>query len=436
MRRIAQIVVVVAFASTGTARAAPDPQEVPACDQRPITFREPIRLGTGQGYEPGIEIDSVGTIFVTAHKRSITNEGNRLSSWIWRSTDAGLTFQDMGGLMGATDKAFAFEGDLAVDAKDRLYYVDTWLADNHFYRFADHGATLDMFRPAVPTYEVDDRPWLAAHHDGYVYYLSNTGYKHDGRLTIHRSTDGGLTWDVGFTFARSGWGFIDADPNSDYVYGFMDDLFYGTGVLGNGTALFAWISADRGATWKQVKVADYEVGASGAGFPNVAVSPVDGAVYTIWLDGDERIRMGRSTDHGTTWTVYEVAPFKGRFAYPWVTVGPTGDVGIVFQADPAAVTGGSSFVYGMVWRPESDCLREPADPASVCTGPASNYARLQATRAQDQADFFQGEFSADNALNAPFTDRSNSQDQPIRYTRQAGGPNMDGTPFCGIVGRP
>ena len=49
----------------------------------------------------------------------------------------------------------------------------------------------------------------------------------DGRLTIHRSTDAGMTFDpIGFTFLRSGWGTIDADPSSPYVYAFVNDEFY------------------------------------------------------------------------------------------------------------------------------------------------------------------------------------------------------------------
>ena len=108
--------------------------DLPVCDQRAPTFRPAIRLGNGFGYEPSIETDSKGTIYVMAHKLSLAAEGSgasaRTASWLWRSTDDGRTFSDMAGLSGATNLAYALEGDGAVDAMDRFYYVDTWVTEN------------------------------------------------------------------------------------------------------------------------------------------------------------------------------------------------------------------------------------------------------------------------------------------------------------------
>ncbi|MGH2673103.1 MAG: hypothetical protein ACRDHC_09010 [Actinomycetota bacterium] len=402
------------------------------CDQRPPTFRPYIRLGDGFGYEPGIETDSLGTIYVMAHKRSLVAEGSgtntRTASWLWRSIDGGLTFQDMAGLSGATNLAYALEGDGAVDARDRFYYVDTWAADNHFSRWSARGATLDMWRPLVPSFEpVDDRPWVAAHGDGYVYYFGNLGVGSPARdrLFVHRSTDAGETFDPeGFSFANSLWGFLDADPNSPYVYAFMDET--------NTDQVVTWVSPDLGQSWTRHPVAsvDPEGAASEVGFPSIAVSPVDGTVYTAWDDVDQ-IYLGESRDHGQTWTVHDITPFPGHFAHPWPTVGPTGDVGLVFDADPEGV-GGGNFVYGMIWRPASGCLSVPADPASACTGPSEIYARLQEASVPAQEDFIQTEFLLDGRLAAPYE----STEGHIRFTVQETGPNIDGTPSCGIVGTP
>lgn len=294
--------------------------EALACGSEGLGFGAPVRLGTGRGYEPGIEVDSDGTIYVTAHKLALVREeGTRLSSYLWRSDDGGQTWGNLWGPAGSTQAFWSFEGDLAVDAADRLYFVDTWAADNHFFRYAADG-TLELARPAVATYEADDRPWLAAHQDGYVYYLSNTLYKHDGRLTIHRSTNGGLTFDpIGYTFPQSGWGFIDADPNSDYVYGVMNDLFYATGPLGEARSVWAHVSPDRGQTWSMVKIADYEFGWNQQdfhddAFPTVAVSPVDGTVYALWTDDGKKLMLARSADHGQTWETFDVTPFGGWFS--------------------------------------------------------------------------------------------------------------------------
>lgn len=407
--------------------------EIPACDPSLPTYGAPVRLGTGTGYEPGIRIDSAGTIFYTAHDVFPAGAGlyeeseNRSASWLYRSIDDGKTWEVMeGGLLGENKLFPALEGDIAIDAKDRMYFVDTWGADNHMSRWSDHGTTMDFIRPVVASSEIDDRPWITAHGDGFVYYMSNTGYKHDGRLTIHRSTDGGMTFDpIGFTMPRSGWGTLEADPNSSYVYAFVNDQFYNGQYPFSGAATEdrIWISADRGATWTSVKVASVEAGddATRVDYPQVAVSPVDGTVYTLWADG-EAMRLGRSTDHGQTWNIFDVTPYDGgQYDSGALTVGPTGDVAIGFHH--------GTRLYATFWRFESNCLQDPADPASICSGPASVTTRIAQESAPDQEHFFQIRFSPDGALNIPYENGAGHN----KFVRQTSGPNISGAPYCGHV---
>jgi hypothetical protein len=405
--------------------------DLPVCDQRAPTFRPYIRLGDGFGYEPSIETDSKGTIYVMAHKLSLAAESSGANtwtaSWLWRSVDDGRTFTDMKGLEGGTKLAWALEGDGAVDAMDRFYYVDTWATENHFSRWSDRGATLDLWRPGVASIEpLDDRPWVAAHGDGFVYYMSNQGVGAGPRqrLTIHRSTDAGMTFDpLGFSFPNSLWGFIDADPNSPYVYAFMDET--------NSSDMVAWASPDRGLTWSRHVVGPVSPAgsASNYGFPPMAVSPLDGTVY-VFYDDDKRLYLGESKDHGTTWTVHDVTPFNGYFAHPWVSVAPNGDVGLVFDARPN--NGSANYVYGMIWRPTSDCLQDAENPASVCTGPSRIFSRLQPQTVPTQEHFIQVEMMPDGRLAAPWE----ASGGHIRFTMQDGGPNLDGNPTCGQVGTP
>ncbi|MDQ3967489.1 MAG: hypothetical protein M3275_03735, partial [Thermoproteota archaeon] len=402
------------------------------------TFRDPLRLGTGQGYEPGIRIDSVGTIFYTSHDVTPFGVGayepseNRTASWLYRSADGGKTWEVMeGGLAGENKLLLALEGDIAIDAKDRMYFVDTWAADNHITRWSDHGKTMDFMRPAVATYEIDDRPWIAAHGDGFVYYMSNTGYKPDGRLTIHRSTDGGMNFDpVGFTFPRSGWGIIDADPNSTYVYGFMNDQFYNGQYpfSGNATEQRIWISPDRGATWSSVKVATLSGGdnARTVDYPQVAVSPVDGSVYTLWSDNvaGAPLTLGRSQDHGQTWETWDVTPPPGAYNSAALTVGFDGTVAIGYVRG----AGNGARIWVTFWRPDSNCLQDAGDPDSMCTGPSSITVRAANEAAVDQEHFFQIRFDpTDNSLNIPYENSGGHN----KFVRQASGPNMTGTSFCG-----
>jgi hypothetical protein len=438
-RRYALLVVSAALAiGAGTLPAALAEAQAedgpPACDTSLPTFSNPVRLGTGTGYEPGIRIDSIGTIYYTSHGVFPVGAGlweaseNRSASWLYRSTDKGKTWEVMEGGLAGENKLFpALEGDIAIDAKDRMYFVDTWAADNHISRWSNHGATMDFIRPAVLSYEVDDRPWLAAHGDGYVYYMSNTGWKHDGRLTVHRSTDGGMIFDpIGYTFPRSGWGTLEADPNSPYVYAFMSDQFYGSlPATGAATEMRIWISPDRGATWSSVKVASVSGdNTSYVDYPQVAVSPVDGTVYTLWASGSSnpQLNLGRSVDNGKTWEVHNVTPFAGAYNSAALTVGPDGTVGIGFIR--------SSRVYATFWRPASNCLMDPANPDSMCTGPTSVTVRAAAEGVPDQEHFFQIRFDpTDGSLNIPYENTSGHN----KFVRQASGPSMSGTPTCGHV---
>lgn len=433
MRRIGLAGLSVALLVSGATLA----DSAEACVDAPsMSFAAPTRVGTGSGYEPGLEIDSRGNVWVTAHKLSLAREeSTRLNSFLYRSTDDGATFQDVVDVLPVSHPLWALEGDLAVDANDRMYYADTWAADDHFYRFAPDGS-LEMARPVLPSWEVDDRPWLAAHHDGVVYYLSNTGYTPNGRLTVHRSTDRGATFDLGFTFPDSGWGFLDADPNSDNVYVVMNDYFYGSGLLGDATGVFVWRSADRGLTWNRVKIADYEIGYQiradhDDAYPVVAVSPVDGTVYALWTDDGRKVMLGQSTDKGQTWSVDDVTPFPGVFSFPWLAVGPNGDVGVTFEAkrddDPSL----QQNIYAMLVRPNPDCLVDGEE----CVGPATVTGQvntaLLGTDFNTQADFFQTDFSPTTGkMHVVWTGRSNQ----LYHARQSTGPNLARTAFCGRHG--
>lgn len=435
--RLATLLLFAAAAFPGLADAIEPDAEYPVCDSSVPTFGAPVRLGTGTGYEPGIRIDSTGVIYYTAHDVFPAGAGvweaseNRSASWLYRSTDDGKTWEVMeGGLIGENKLLTALEGDIAIDGEDRMYFVDTWGADNHITRWSDHGETMDFIRPAVLTYEVDDRPWIAAHGDGYVYYMSNTGYKHDGRLTIHRSTDGGTIFDpIGFTLPRSGWGILDADPNSEYVYAFVNDQFYNGQFpfSGAATEVRLWVSADRGATWSSEKVGTLGIGDNSTfvDYPQVAVSPVDGSVYTLWADGSNasnvKLWLGRSQDHGKTWESWNVTPFDGSFNSGALTVGPDGTVAIGFVR--------AARVYATFWRPDSNCLQFENDPESLCTGPTSVTVKTENESVVDQEHFFQIRFSPDGALNIPYENTPAHN----KFVRQASGPSMSGTPTCGHV---
>ncbi|MCA1702104.1 MAG: glycoside hydrolase [Actinobacteria bacterium] len=429
--------------------AAARPQTA-RCTTAPIGFDAPVRVGNFQGFEPSIEIDSVGTIFVTAAEfPQGTSAGG---SPLWRSTDDGKTFQEVVAKPGA----YAWEGDIALDADDRVYFVDMYaFAESHLSRYSAGGELLELYRPAVINSQpLDDRPWVAAHGQGIVYYMAHAGNELGaGRITVQTSTDGGLTFGRDFLFPRSGWGAIETDPNSDQAYVIYNNLFYaGTAPDGrpSATTIMVSDSDDSGTSWEPHLVGKYKIG-YGMGLDGddhrdgltVGVSPVDGTVYALWTDGGRRMKLARSRDHGSSWRVFDVTPFAGRFSFPWMTVGPTGDVGIVFAGDPDNVGRAEDYIYGMVWR-DSGCRRDRNGTRCDRRWSAS-YGRVRSDPVGDfssQRDFFQAEFTPANRLVVPFTDKdvvlpfTNEPGSHILLARQRSGFNLDGRSICGLVGSP
>src|SRR3954471_368179 len=148
-------------------------------------FGAPIRVtpANGGGYEPGIYADAEGDLFMTAHKENaelaLSPDGRsatatRSMSWAWMSRDGGRHWTNLPlGPADIQNHEFGDEGDMAVDDAHNLYFVDTTVADVTFtaWHISQGKATLKYNTPILGTAEtVDDRPWIAAHGNGDVFY--------------------------------------------------------------------------------------------------------------------------------------------------------------------------------------------------------------------------------------------------------------------------
>lgn len=425
-RRGVLLAFAAALSAAAPALALPSSSARAGCASVPLQFSAPVPLrdglaGLARGFEPGIEIDSSGTIFVTAKKWAHVQGGGQQRSFLWRSEDGGRTFSSMTGLSGAPVSPTGEEGDLAIDGRDRLYFVDMNIVDSHLYRYGDHGRSLDLYRPAVMTAAVDDRPWIAAHGDGYVYYMSSRVLGTTGRLTVHRSTDAGESFDpIGFNFPGSSTGFIDADPNSAHVYAVVTGGA-STSPGEHNLSVQAWRSADRGLTWSMVELASK---VTAEPFTGVSVSPTDGSVYAYWNMGT-KLMLSRSADRGQTWLTYDATPFEGTFSNQWAAAGPDGTVGMVFYGKARGES--QPHLYGMAWRERGTCAG-----STRCTGPASSVGRLEPGPALPQEHFFQVDVSKDGALNVAYADPNIN----LYFVRQSAGPNLRSRSWCGRHGRP
>ncbi|MDQ1686027.1 MAG: repeat-like domain [Frankiaceae bacterium] len=339
-------------------------------------FTAPVQVtpaNTG-GYEPGIYTGPGNTLVMTAHKENAqlglapdpnSTTQTRSMSWAWVSTDGGQHWGDLPlGPADAQNHEFGDEGDMVFDDASNLYFVDTTVADvtftswheaNGHYQFVYNTPILGAAQA------VDDRPWIAAHNNGDVFYFGNEGDKDTnptgatnagpgsgvGRYTVYHSTDGGKTWDhLGIQLKDSGWCRPAAGPHSNYVYALCtndagaDDEIHNPGDAGYTKGmLYAYVSADDGKTWNRYTAGTYNARDSWTSYPSIQVAR-DGSLWGSYLDGvtnktcsstcapeTAHFKVMHSTDHGKHWTTYDATPTgaKGlQFRYSWLSVANDG----------------------------------------------------------------------------------------------------------------
>jgi hypothetical protein len=313
---------------------------------------EQVHAFNKQGYEPSIAADSSGALYYTAHKNlDDKSSWDYLASWFFISTDNGKTWKspDEPFPSGRYWQTFAGdEGDIGIDGQDNVYFVDTYLFDNHIHVWADQGVWQYSVRIQKTT-GFDDRPWIAAQGNEIVHYLGNNGAEvAGGRYWYYRSTNGARTFTAGDPVPGNGWGLIDAERNGDHVYIISES------DVRSEADILVYVSDDTGATWDwnhPVKIAHRN--GSGRQYPVVSAS-TDGVVWALWNDATDAVEngnkvfVGRSTDYGSTWEHWNITPFKGFMDYPTLNAGPDGSVGVAFYAtrDLPVSTDSEWYLYG------------------------------------------------------------------------------------------
>lgn len=355
------------------------PGAVRAAAKPPLRFGAPVLVSPelSEAWEPTLVIDRFGNLFVAA-RRSTTGlvvapderspTLSRSMSWIWMSSDGGKTFGNLTGLaLDAQNHVFGYEGDLALDDAGHLYFADQTYADSTITRWTVTGpgaVTFDFYRPFLPTAQpLDDRPWLAAHGDGTVFYVVNTATPElnptgrdggdaygAGRFSIYRSTDGGSTFEtIGHSLRESGGCRPAADHRRGSRLAYVactNDGGAQQGITevphGRGT-LWAYVSKDDGATHVRTRIGDYNADAETFDWPLVAIGP-DGVAWVLHVDADRveysddsfqiltnRLMLYRSADQGTTWSRQDITPRTGRYRWGWLEVSPWGDLALTIQ---------------------------------------------------------------------------------------------------------
>lgn len=376
-------------------------------------------IGYGIGYEPSLSIDSEGNLFVTAHKDlRWGGEGNPFApviggnldtwyacedgemtswdywaSWFWISNDGGETWghgenfeptpgnlvnSAVGSVSGSGSECLGDEGDIAVDANDVVYYLDTTLEDNWWHKFTDGGNT--YISPSVcermQTMAADDRPWVAAQGDGIIHYLGNSGASPPectadvGRYWYYHSESGGAPFSQCYAMP-GGWSTISSQNNGPYVFVAQEDADSDSGTVqvrvspeyGRGTG-----PGPSDGTWLEPVTVGPRNGNCPEGYP-VVNNNEGGMVVVTWADcpngntGPWEMNVAVSYDNGTNWSNWNATPFdRGIAMYPFVSITEDNIVSISFYGlDFDQDNSQDGYVEGKKWYLYAGALRNPME---------------------------------------------------------------------------
>jgi hypothetical protein len=381
--------------------------------------QDPGYEGYGIGYEPSLSIDSQGNLFVTAHKDlrwgGETNPFSPLiggelgswyacedgemtswdywASWFWISNDNGETWSHgdnfnptpgnlansvAGTFTGAGSECLGDEGDIAVDANDVVYYLDTTLEDNWWHMFEDGGNT--YISPSIcermQTMAADDRPWVAAQGDGIIHYLGNSGASppectgDSGRYWYYHSETGRAPFSQCYAMP-GGWSTLSSQNNGPYVFVAQEDADSDSGTVhvrvsddyGRGTG-----PGPSDGSWSAPLDVGPREGNCPEGYP-VVNNNEGGMVVVTWADcpngntGAWEMRVAVSYDNGTNWSSWNATAFdRGINMYPFVSITEDQVVSLAFYGlDFDQNNSEDGYVAGKDWFLYAGALKEPQE---------------------------------------------------------------------------
>lgn len=377
----------------------------------PNNGQDPGYEGYGVGYEPSLSIDSQGNLFVTAHKDLrwggdespiapifggdpglwyACSEGDSTTwdywaSWFWISNDGGTNWshgadfnptpgnQLQANYLAGGSECLGDEGDISVDANDKVYYLDTTLEDNWWHVFTDGGNTYEMGTcQRMNTMAADDRPWVAAQGDSIIHYLGNSGAPppectlDSGRYWYYHSENGGTTFSQCYSMP-GGWSTIASQRTGPYVYVAQENADSATGHVqirispdyGRGTGV-------TDGSWQAPVDIGPRNGNCPEGYPVVNTNE-QGTVAVTWADcpsggtGGWNMYLALSYDYGVNWSTWNITPFEsGINMYPFVSISEEDIISIAFYGLDFQQSGSEDgYVAGKEWYLYAAALRRP-----------------------------------------------------------------------------
>ncbi len=284
--------------------------------------------------EPVIQVDDKGIIYIAGTCCVVA------SSPVWRSTN-GKKFTEMESPGHVREWGIGSEGDLAVDHKGNVFFVDTYIPGLLMSEWSDHGKSWEYTIPAngvVPGF--DDRPRLAYSNKALYLYVN-----HVSHTAVYSSTNGGQTWS---TEGPLSW---DGSPlGQPYFPGHIaahekSGALWVSGVVSHNdeSVLGSAVSKDGGKTFTEAVITkpQREDGFSPIFTGTTAVDSA-GNGYATWSTYVKKgcdVYYAASTNGGKSWLdPVKVNTGPGRATFPWVTAGGDGKIALAWYETPATKT--------------------------------------------------------------------------------------------------
>lgn len=224
---------------------------------------------------------------------------------------------------------------------------------------------------------------------------------HTPRQFIYRSADAGQSWGLVDAIPEEtghGWASLDSHAPSDriVVAQVTDDA--------PPAEVRVLVSEDAGLTFSDPQTVAELQGPTGPQvYPSVGVG--SDSIYVTWNEqaaenstASSRLRLARSTDGGSSWDVTEIGSGGRAFAYPWISVGPSGELGLsVYEADPVPV--GPTTNWSVVAGIEADPVAGEFVPTLSLADPDPV---LTAQEPDALKDFHQNAFGPDGSLHIAY----------------------------------
>lgn len=189
----------------------------------------------------------------------------------------------------------------------------------------------------LSTDRFDDRPWIEALPDGTLHVIWNDG----AGVSYAVSNDNGRTWqERPRIHTKGGSSHLAVGPRGEVAVR-ITPVSASRNRMDEDTDLIA-ISSDGGSSW-QLREAP---GTREWTFPfnrNVGVprwvEPIAwdaaGALYYLWSEGST-LRLGRSVDQGTTWSISQVAEDQDVMYYPYLSANQSGELAATWYSGRGA----------------------------------------------------------------------------------------------------